>query len=275
MKCIASAVFLSNLMVSCGLRLQARANNTDTCLSNAKSVAVIADPFEDIYQHEGWGRNEGSLSGPGSMVEATQVACKVLGATVNRVINEGKQNISILDAPMGDFYWQPACLIKLSRSLPHGTYVTYNGVDISKTAVERAEARRQKVNMEKPTQAIESMKIEPFAQLDLASPQSISKKFGTFDIILCNDALMHNSKDNIFKILRNFNEVAKYLVVNSYMEGGDNHDIDTGKFRRLDLTSPPYTFPPVCGDKEKTGPKNPQDEGEFIVLYALPIVLPS
>jgi len=274
MMSIASAIFLSNAMGSFGLRRPSHPN-LGTCLSDTKMLFKSDEPFEDIYKTSGWGANEGSLSGPGSMVEATQVACKVLGATVHRILNEGKRNISILDAPMGDFYWQPPCLTKLATTLPYGAHVTYKGVDISATAVERAEARRQKVNMEKTTRVTESVAIEPFAQLDLAKPHGIPENLGTFDIILCNDALMHNSEENIFKILRNFNEGAKYLVVNSYIEGHDNKDIEIGQFRRLDLTSAPYNFTPICGDRETTGPRNRHDKGEFIVTYKLPITLSS
>jgi len=236
--------------------------------TNSRKIMSMSskEPFEEIYKSGAWsGSEETTLSGTGSRVEVTQVACGVLGAAVHRILNEGKLNVSILDAPMGDFFWQPSCLTKLSASLPDGAHVSYKGVDIASTAVKRAEAERRSIN------SIKSIKIESFAQLDLAAPHSILENFGTFDIILCNDALMHNSRDNLFKVLQNFNEAAKYLVVNTYAENPQNADILTGEYRRLDLTSAPYNFSPLCGDREHIDLENNWDTGEFIVTYALPL----
>lgn len=231
--------------------------------------------FETLYASQGWSLTEDTLSGPGSSTNATGTACSVLQTLLTRIINSGKSRVKMLDAPMGDFWWQSHCLKKFAAQLAPGVEIIYQGVDVSMIAAQRAEKRRA-------NWTVKAVALRPFMQMDLVEKNVLSKTFGnsSFDVVLCNDALMHNNDFNVQRILSNFNEVAEYLVVNSYLMGGDvNVDIPMnlpgGKypypFRRLDLTRIPYCLQPTCADEEMPGMRNLHDQGEYILIYKLPL----
>merc|ERR1711957_727361 len=108
--------------------------------------------------------------------------------------------------------------------------------------------------------------------MDLSQPGILEQAFGhnAFDIVLCNDALMHNPQKGIARILQNFNPIGRYLIANSYVEAGDNTDIALGGWRRLDLTTAPYAFEPICGDLNHHAAEI-RDPGEYIVVFELPL----
>merc|ERR1719343_966223 len=105
-----------------------------------------------------------------------------------------------------------------------------------------------------------------FKEMDLSIENIISEAYGkAFDVVISNDALMHNSNKNIQTILGNFNTVGKYLVVNSYVHGSNNSDVSMSEkpfpFRRLDLTTAPWSLSPLCGDEENHQKFSKADQG--------------
>eukprot|EP00928_Gymnodinium_smaydae_P020546 TRINITY_DN1793_c0_g4_i1.p1 TRINITY_DN1793_c0_g4~~TRINITY_DN1793_c0_g4_i1.p1 ORF type:complete len:305 (-),score=64.73 TRINITY_DN1793_c0_g4_i1:220-1134(-) len=243
--------------------------------NGSRGAPASADVFDDIYERKAWGEHGGTLSGAGSHQRSTRTACRVLAAAIlARLSEQGSDGrVRVLDAPVGDFHWQPPCLQRIAKELPEGVHVDFYGVDIAATAVERAEARRTEfqVALEKA-----NVHVHKFRQVDLLDRDGLrtALKGAKLDVILSNDALMHNTGANIWKILANFNSLSGgYFVVNSYVGAPDNRDIETGAFRRLDLTSFPFELHPQCGDEEEIWQGNTFDKGEYILMYALPMSL--
>jgi hypothetical protein len=64
------------------------------------------------------------------------------------------------------------------------------------------------------------------------------------DAIFCRDLLVHLSFADIFDAVRNFQRSgATYLLTTTFTGDRPNRDIETGAWRTLNLTLPPFEFP--------------------------------
>ena len=82
----------------------------------------VADRFDNIYKHYGFGRYEETRSGHGSLLESTK---KIREGIVSLI--KDKKIKSVTDFPCGDFNWMKEIYLNFDR---------YVGCDISKTCIE-------------------------------------------------------------------------------------------------------------------------------------------
>jgi SAM-dependent methyltransferase len=153
-----------------------------------------------------------SVSGPGS--EADQV--KVIVRELPNFFRELAVS-SILDIPCGDFHWM--------RTVDLGS-IRYIGADIVEELVRRnqqfAEGNRS------------------FIHADL-----LKDELPRVDLVFCRDCLVHLSFSDIRQALRNIcASGSRYLLTSHFMDREKNGEINTGEWRPLNLTLPPFRFPP-------------------------------
>jgi SAM-dependent methyltransferase len=166
--------------------------------------------FTDIYRHNKWFGTD-SVSGVGSDVVQTSVIVE----EIPRLLKEFSIE-TLLDVPCGDFFW-------MSR-IELGT-VHYVGGDIVQELVERNLREHARPGVD-------------FRRIDLTSDD-----LPEADLVLVRDCLVHLSYEDIDRALRNIcKSRARYLLTTTF-PGRTNHDIPTGRWRPLDLQSPPFGLP--------------------------------
>ncbi|HEY0461057.1 MAG TPA: glycosyltransferase [Pyrinomonadaceae bacterium] len=152
-----------------------------------------------------------SLSGPGSSLAQTAEIRRrlpILFAFLD--IN------SMTDAPCGDFNWLREVDLRLS---------SYCGIDVAPSVIEQ---NRQ--NFENAQRTFRALDITR----DFLPPS---------DLILCRDCLVHLPFERIFAALRQFCQSgAKYLLTTHFSNTKVNTDIQTGDWRTLNFTQPPFNF---------------------------------
>jgi len=166
------------------------------------------DIFTKYYNDNFWGDNE-SISGPGSTIERTENIRKAIPEIIK------KYDIHlILDAPCGDFNW-----FKLTkRNIP------YIGGDIVKELIEKNQVRYED-------------EITTFVELDITQD-----KLPDADLMIIRDCWPHFSDADIKKSIKNFMDSnIKYLLTTN-CGISDNKDIETGRFRFLNLFVEPFSF---------------------------------
>jgi len=175
----------------------------------------MEDAFTSIFLNQSWVEklsDPGTFSGPGSSIAYTENLRKELPAII--------KNLSVktfLDAPCGDFNWMPLVL----KECPDLKYI---GGDIVKPLIEQ-------------NKQYEANNIS-FINLDITQDSLPSA-----DLIMCRDCLFHLSFEDIKLFLQNFlRSDIKYLLTTSHKQG-DNHNIDSGRYRQLDLFKDPLNFP--------------------------------
>ena len=188
----------------------------------------MASTFAPFYKENRWGDEE-SVSGPGSNLTRTaKLRCELpllLGEIGTR---------TLLDAPCGDFNWMKDTQLGVER---------YIGADVVPDLI----ARNQQLYAGDKTQ---------FVLLDLTRD-----KLPRVDVILCRDCLIHFSYRHITAAIRNFKRSGStYLLTNSYPAWSSNENIRTGDFRPLNLTLPPFNFPPPL---RQINEKLPEEEAQF------------
>jgi len=234
-----------------------------------------AEAFDNIYTSRAWQNDGQSLSGVGSNLANTEALCKVFLQTSMMVLRDKSRagqefSLRVLDAPSGDWYWMPDCLHRLNALLPTNAQVHYQGLDVSKDAVELAEQVRQKKAVSFP-----QVQTSPFLIVDLAKPGGLEAAVegASYDIVLCHDALQHNPTKGVHDILKNFNAVGKYLLVDVDTGSKNDDDIPAGSVRFIDITRPPYDVPLLCADENVNQNKVYGEEGEWFGVVKLPIEL--
>ena len=184
--------------------------------------------FAPFYTENRWGDDE-SVSGPGSSLTRTAKLRRELPALLQEV---GAR--TLLDAPCGDFNWM--------KDTPLGVE-QYIGADIISDLI----ARNRELYGNSQTQ---------FLLLDLTRD-----KLPRADVILCRDCLIHFSYRHIAAAIKNFKRSGStYLLTNSYPAWTRNENIRTGDFRHLNLTLPPFNFPPPIRQIQE---KPPEEEAQF------------
>jgi hypothetical protein len=169
--------------------------------------------FTDIFVKDRWGDIE-SRSGPGSSLHQTSF---IRDELANLLEDRGVRHL--LDIPCGDFHW-----MKEVR-LPSG--LIYIGGEIVEAMVNQNNGRY-------------SNNIISFRKLNLLSDQ-LPKS----DLVLCRDCFVHFSFSDIFGAIRNIKMSGSACLLTTHFTGDrKNHDIRTGEWRPISLTSPPFNFPP-------------------------------
>lgn len=174
-------------------------------------IGDTEDRFTHIYEQNKWQDPE-SVSGSGSSLGSTDVIRKQIPGLLERFgVNR------MLDAPCGDYNWFRT--VKRSN-------VSYVGGEIVRALVDS--------NNESYGDETTS-----FVHLDITKDV-----FPDVDLWMCRDCLIHLSFDLIDEAFANFERSdIRYLLVSTYREITENHDIPTGHARMLNLRLPPFDFP--------------------------------
>ena len=194
--------------------------------------------FAPFYTENRWGDEE-SVSGPGSNLTRTAKLRRELPALLEII---GAR--TLLDAPCGDFNWIRHTQLGIEQ---------YVGVDVVPDLI----ARNQELYGNNKTGFL----VRDLTRDDL--PRA--------DVILCRDCLIHFSYRHITAAIRNFKRSGStYLLTNSYPLSRENTNIRTGDFRHLNLTLPPFNFPPPLKQiDEKLPEEQEQFFGKILGLWKL------
>lgn len=165
--------------------------------------------FRLYYAMNAWEDAE-SRSGVGSNLEKTDVIRHALPPLFERL-----GVATLLDVPCGDGHWW--------HQVDHHL-VEYIGVDIVPEVIKRRQAAGR------PN--------ERYLCLDAATDP-----LPTADAVLCRDLMVHLSNSLVRTTLRNLKDSGARFLIATTFPGVENTDIPTGRWRRLDLTAPPFSLP--------------------------------
>lgn len=180
-------------------------------LSELSKEGKHKDIFNLIYENRYWKTDE-SVSGWGSSMEIT----KVLRPKLEKLLRDLAVK-SFLDVPCGDFNWMKAVDFGATK---------YIGGDIVAPLVNDLTAKYGSSD-------------RSFIVLDL-----ISDRLPDVDMIFIRDCLIHLENDLVMKALTNIaNSSIKYAVITHAPFISTNMNIDTGHFRNINLTKPPFSLP--------------------------------
>ena len=175
-----------------------------------------ATPYRDIFSaHADMYRSLGgeSISGPGSSRHETRELRERLPLAL-----ESLGVRSLVDAPCGDMNWMREARLGVE---------SYVGVDILGELIAEHAGR-----LGSPRRR--------FVRADLTRDP-----LPRADAILSRDFLTHLSFDDIAAALRNFRRSgATYLLTTTFTRPRPNRDTSQGEWRTLNLTMPPFDFPP-------------------------------
>lgn len=167
--------------------------------------------FTEIHAVNAWGDAQ-SASGPGSTRER---AATFLPDLIDLVQRLGIK--TLMDAPCGDFNWVQPLADSVER---------YIGVDVAPALIQAN--RRQW-----------SSPRRQFLCRDI-----VGQRLPKADLILCRDALVHLTNNDILQTLANLKRTgAEYLLTTTFIGDRDNPDIKTGAWRPLNLQRPPFSLP--------------------------------
>ena len=170
--------------------------------------------FTAIYKTNWWGSPE-SVSGTGSTLAYTHN----LRNQLPKLFSTFQIN-TVFDAPCGDFNW-----MKLVVS---NTNIQYIGGDIVSELIQNNMLKNQ------------SLAIK-FINLNI-----IDGQFPKADLWICRDCLIHFSFKDTLLVLENYlrSEIPYLLTTTHHNKSNfENHDIQTGDVRIIDLFSAPFHFP--------------------------------
>lgn len=175
----------------------------------AKSTEEI---FTDIYTNNAW-HGKDSSSGTGSDLHQTRVIAEELPGLITDL------GVStMLDIPCGDFHWMKR--VDLS-------HIEYIGADIVNELIRINNNQFGK-------------DCVCFQKLNL-----IEDRLPQVDMIFCRDCLVHFSYTDIFRALKNMcKNHAEYILTTTFTEKRQNFDIETGRWRPLNLELAPFMLPP-------------------------------
>jgi hypothetical protein len=172
----------------------------------------MAAIFTEIYHQNAW-QNPESRSGPGSTIERGRIVQTGLETIIERL---GVR--TLLDAPCGDFNWMQQARL---------TAIRYLGVDVVPTLIEENTRRHARTGCE-------------FRLADITRDP-----LPVHDLILCRDALVHFSDEDVWRALRVFQQSgSQYLATTTFPAQSRNEPIPTGAWRPLNLERAPFRFPP-------------------------------
>lgn len=173
----------------------------------------LAARFERIERTNLWGAAT-SVSGLGSEDLAAAAIREALPGLLQRL---GVR--SLLDAPCGDAGWIG------SKQLD----VDYTGIDIVPSLIAASSARVAQGELR-----------GRFLVADITRDE-----LPACDLILCRDCLVHLSFQNMARAMSRFRASgAQFLLVTTFPEWEDNSDCEDGDWRVLNMTKPPFDWPP-------------------------------
>jgi hypothetical protein len=165
--------------------------------------------FEHIYKTRGFG-GDGSVSGPGSDLSATEVLRHELP-----ILFDQFQIRKLIDAPCGDYNWMRL----ISKHL-----VSYVGIDIVPALIDSNNFHYA----DEKTQ---------FWCSDIC--EDVLQKA---DAIMCRDCLVHLANEKALHALQNFKASgSKYLIATTFPQR-DNEDVRTGFWRPTNLAIAPFNL---------------------------------
>lgn len=170
--------------------------------------------FAEIYQTGYWKNGPGgSVSGPGSSPEATQLL-----QTELKAFFRDQQIASLGDVGCGDFNWMAG----LVKDIP-----SVRGYEIVPDLVGKLNAQNDQPNLE-------------FICLNI-----LEESPAPAEMMICRDCLVHFSLENIQLALKNLLPTAtRFLALTHFPEVKHNEDIATGNWRPLNMTLAPFHLPP-------------------------------
>ena len=182
----------------------------------AAERATPISPYEEVFtDHARRYRQFGdeSISGPGSTLQRTQELRERLPLLLAHL------NVrTLLDAPCGDFNWMQHVTLGLDM---------YTGVDILTDVIAEHRWRHRRADRR-------------FIRANL-----IDGALPLADAIFCRDLLPHLAYAEIWSALRSFRRSgATYLITTTFARRRPNRDTSGGNWRTLNLTLPPFNFPP-------------------------------
>lgn len=170
------------------------------------------DIFTRYWRVNKWGDRD-SRSGKGSNLAATQALRERLPDFIAHLGIEG-----FLDLPCGDCFW----ISQVDLGVGH-----YTGGDIVAPLIEENRRRHARPGVS-------------FEVIDL-----IKGPIPRHDLIFTRDCLVHLSTPHLMAAIRNMKASGStWLLTTTYPGRGANEEIETGQWRALDLTRPPFDFPP-------------------------------
>ncbi len=165
--------------------------------------------FNDIFLYKGW-QGEGTISGPGSTIEATK--------NIRRFLSNLGQ-INIIDCPCGDFNWMKLVAEKFNN---------YYGIDIVKDIINNNNKRYSKDNI-----------YFIHGSLDNYDFSTINAEY-----MLIRDCLVHMSLQDIISVFKNIiKSNAKKIMITHFNDNRLFKDINTGEWRPINFCMPPFNFP--------------------------------
>jgi SAM-dependent methyltransferase len=196
---------------------------------------TLGERFSAIYRNRVWlrGRADGSLSGLGSELENTKAIRQRLPELLARLDTK-----TVLDVGCGDFNWM--------RQLELGC--RYIGVDVASCVIEQNIQNYAAAN-------------RTFYALDATTDPLPSA-----DTILCRDVFFHLSFADIWALLRNvrLSGISTMIATNDAVTEF-NADIQSGDFRLINLTKPPFSFP----HSEVSIPDDEVSAGRVLAVWKL------
>jgi hypothetical protein len=173
----------------------------------------LAARFERIERTNLWGAAT-SVSGLGSENRATAAIREALPGLLHRL---GAR--SLLDAPCGDAGWIGRVRLE----------VDYTGIDIVPSLIAANAARVTQGELR-----------GRFLVADITRDA-----LPGCDVILCRDCLVHLSFGNIARAMARFRASgALFLLATTFPDWEGNRDCEDGDWRALDMTKPPFGWPP-------------------------------
>jgi len=214
---------------------------------------TVSTVFNWIYENHGWGIDGGG-SGRGSTVENAASTCKAL-----KYVFKKYELHRLLDAPCGAGEWAAPFVREMRKADPSFEYC---GIDVAELAIEACKERF-------PTDYC-SFHVMEISGKTLPSG---------YDLILCRDAIQHNSYEDLAAMLDSFRESgSRYLLATSFSRrvfeyiSAPNRNIETGRFFRNQLLLRPFLFREglleVLDDHRPTGVAS----GHKLLLYDLRVL---
>ena len=168
--------------------------------------------FPTIYRENGFVGTE-SLSGAGSTLFQTRIIRREVPLLFRRL-----GVTSVLDIPCGDFHW----MRDVDLAGMH-----YTGADVVDEIVEINQRRFGGGTRE-------------FKRVDL-----ISGPLPTADLVFCRDCLVHLPFEDAVSAIDSIrNSRCQWLLTTTFTRTDPNKDLDDAGWRPLNLTLPPFNFPP-------------------------------
>ena len=255
--------FVSDCISKQVIRKKTKAETTPfvmAVIEDQETAKQRQSSFQNIYKKHVWSKPQKSVdsrvanvqgSGPGSTLDASQEAMGILHILINEIKEVyGKETVSLLDIPCGDFVW-------MSRFLQQRTDIKYTGMDIVPHLIQN----HQRAFLTDPNLS--------FIVQDIAEKPLQQK----YDIIFSRMMLQHLSKAAIMKVLYHFSQSGSLYLLTTTATGialNAKLSLARYRFRPVNMEIPPIQLePPVCVTRD--GPRDNYAGDTFLGLWNLPL----